>query len=135
MILLSLVRTAAGVQADIDARLAAAGLSLAKLAALQALADAREPIALTTLAERLSCVKSNITQLVDRLEAGGLVRRSADANDRRTWLAVLTAAGRKARGEGTRILQRAERDWVRTLSPVERRRLAALLEKVGTPPG
>ena len=130
MILLSLLRTAADVQADVDARLAAAGLSLAKLAALQALADAGEPIALTTLAERLSCVKSNITQLVDRLEAGGLVRRSADANDRRTWLAVLTAAGRKANREGTRILHQAERDRVRALSRADRRRLAALLEKL-----
>jgi DNA-binding MarR family transcriptional regulator len=77
VILLSLLRTASDVQADIDARLAAVGLSLAKLAALQVLADAREPIALTTLAERLSCVKSNITQLVDRLD-----RSSAASSNR-----------------------------------------------------
>jgi len=55
------------------------GLSLAKLAALHQLTAAGESIQLGQLAERLACVKSNVTQLVDRLEADGLVNRTADS--------------------------------------------------------
>ena len=83
-----------------EARLNAIGLSLAKLFALRALAEAGEPDPLGQLAERLACVKSNITQLVDRLEADGLVARKPAANDRRTKLASLTAAGRRAYEDG-----------------------------------
>ena len=39
--------------------------------------------------------RSNVTGLVDRLEARGLVRRHASANDRRAYRVVLTGAGRK----------------------------------------
>src|SRR6187431_974017 len=92
--LLSLLHAAYGAQADVESKLSGAGLSLAKLLALKALAGAGESLALGQLAERLSCVKSNITQLVDRLEADGLVSRASDPNDRRSRLAVLTDAGR-----------------------------------------
>ena len=94
--LATLLHAAYAVEHDVETRLGAVGLSLAKLAALQTLAESGESLPLTQLAERLSCVKSNITQLVDRLEADGLVRRQSDPGDRRTRLATLTAAGRKA---------------------------------------
>ena len=42
-----------------------------------------------SLAERLTCAKSNVTQLVDRLEADGLVRRKLDPSDRRSRLAIV----------------------------------------------
>src|SRR6478735_3002007 len=64
-----------------------------------------ESLPLGQLAERLSCVKSNITQLVDRLEADGLVSRAPDPHDRRARLAVMTPAGRIACEAGTRIRQ------------------------------
>ena len=88
------------VQTHAEVKLAAVGLSLPKLAALTALSEAGESMPLSQLAERLSCVKSNITQLVDRLEADGFVTRSADPNDRRARLAVLTPAGRDACKKG-----------------------------------
>jgi len=129
--LLSLLHAAYAAQAEVESKLSAVGLSLAKLLALKALSDNGESLPLGQLAERLSCVKSNITQLVDRLEADGFVARKPDPHDRRTWLAVLTAAGRKACKEGTRVQQEAERDLLRSLSRDEARQLAALLEKVG----
>src|ERR1043165_973897 len=95
---------------EVEARLNTIGLSWPKLSALKVLADAGESLPLGQLAERLSCVKSNITQLVDRLEADGLVSRQPDPNDRRSRLAVMTAAGRKACKEGTRIQQETERE-------------------------
>jgi DNA-binding MarR family transcriptional regulator len=128
--LFSLLHTAGTVQAHVESKLGAVGLSLAKLAALSALLDAGESMPLGQLAGRLSCVKSNITQLVDRLEADGLVARKPDPRDRRTRLAVMTAAGRKACTDGTRIQQQTERDLFGALTRDEAQQLAALMEKL-----
>ena len=89
-----------------------------------------ESLPLSQLAARLSCVKSNITQLVDRLEADGLVSRAGDPADRRSRLATMTAAGRKACDEGLRVQRQAERELFGTLSAEETRQLAALMEKL-----
>jgi DNA-binding MarR family transcriptional regulator len=128
--LLPLLHAAATAEAYVELKLGAADLSLAKLAALSALVDAGESLPLGQLAERLSCVKSNVTQLVDRLEADGLVRRRPDPHDRRTRLAVVTAAGRKACKEGRRIQQQTERDLFGALTGAEARQLATLMGKV-----
>jgi DNA-binding MarR family transcriptional regulator len=130
---LALLHTASDAQAAVESKLGAAGLSLAKLSALKALSDAGESLPLSQLAERLSCVKSNITQLVDRLEADGFVKRDADPHDRRTRLAVLTGAGRKACLDGSRIQQAAERDFLTTLTREEAAQLATLLAKLRKP--
>src|SRR6266571_4353207 len=94
--LFAVLHASSVVENRVEARLAEVGLSLAKLAALDRLAQAGESLPLGQLAERLACVKSNVTQLVDRLEADGLVSREADPNDRRSRIAVLTDAGKKA---------------------------------------
>ena len=114
----------------VESRLSEAGLSLAKLAALRHLAHAGESLPLGQLAERLSCVKSNVTQLVDRLEADGLVSRAADPNDRRSRLAVLTEAGRTAYVRGSEIQQAAERELFAKLTRDETAQLHALLAKI-----
>jgi DNA-binding MarR family transcriptional regulator len=129
--LLALLHTAYAAQAEVESKLSVVGLSLPKLLALKALADAGDALPLGQLADRLSCVKSNITQLVDRLEADGFVARQPDPHDRRTRLAVLTAAGRKACQQGSRIQQDTEQELLTTLTRDEARQLAALLEKVG----
>ena len=129
--LISLLHTAHTAQAEVESKLSALGLSLPKLLALKTLYEAGESLPLGQMAERLSCVKSNITQLVDRLEADGFVARKADPGDRRTRLAVLTAAGRRACKEGTRIQHETERHLLATLTRDEARQLAVLLEKVG----
>jgi DNA-binding MarR family transcriptional regulator len=128
--LVSLLHTAGTVQAHVESKLGAVGLSLAKLAALSALVDAGESIPLGQLAGRLSCVKSNTTRRVARREADGLVGRKPDPRDRRTRLAVMTAAGRKACRDGTRIRQQAERDLFGALTRDEAQQLAALMEKL-----
>src|SRR5512143_4338653 len=97
-------------ESRVEARLGEMGLSLAKLAALRRLTEAGGSLPLGQLAERLSCVKSNVTQLVDRLAADGLVSRASDANDRRSRLAVLTDAGRKAYQQGAEILATTEHE-------------------------
>ena len=133
MDLMTLLHAANTAQAQVESKLGTLGLSLAKLMALRALSDAGESLPLGQLADRLACVKSNITQLVDRLEADGFVARKADPGDRRTKLAVLTAAGRKACSEGTRLQQETERALLTSLSNDEARQLAGLLGKLGNP--
>jgi DNA-binding MarR family transcriptional regulator len=133
--LAALLHTAYAAEGAVESKLNAIGLSLPKLVALKALSEAGESLPLSQLAERLSCVKSNITQLVDRLEADGLVARQPAPDDRRTRLAALTAAGRKACEEGLRVQQDAERSLLGRLTATEAQQLAALLAKVGSDPG
>jgi DNA-binding MarR family transcriptional regulator len=126
-----LLHTAGTAQAYVESKLDAASLSLAKLAALSALVEAGDSLPLGQLAERLACVKSNITQLVDRLEADGLVARQLDPDDRRTRLAVVTATGRKAYEVGTDIRRRTERELFAALTREEADQLAGLMKKLG----
>jgi len=133
--LIALLHTAHTAQAEVESKLSGLGLSLPKLLALKALSEAGESLPLGQLADRLSCVKSNITQLVDRLEADGFVARKADPADRRTKLAVLTARGRKACRDGARLQQETERHLLRTLTGDEARQLAGLLDKLARPYG
>lgn len=128
--LFTLLHAAGAAQDHVEAKLAEVGLSLAKLAALSALRDAGESLPLSQLAERLSCVRSNITQLVDRLVADGLVSRAADPHDRRSRLAVMTSAGRIACDAGMRVRGEVERVLVGDLSTDERRQLASLMAKL-----
>jgi MarR family transcriptional regulator, organic hydroperoxide resistance regulator len=55
------------------------------------------PIPMSRLAEALACDASNVTGLVDRLEARGLVRRQPSAGDRRVKVLELTSAGARLR--------------------------------------
>ena len=130
--LFAVMHASSVLESRVDSRLAEIGLSLAKLAALRRLAEAGGSLQLGQLADRLSCVKSNVTQLVDRLEADGLVSRTADAADRRSRLAVLTDAGRKAHVRGAEIFEAAERDLFGTLTEDEGDQLHALLAKIST---
>jgi DNA-binding MarR family transcriptional regulator len=126
----ALLQAAEAVQTYAGSKLAAIGLSLPKLHALAALWAAGDALPLTRMAERLSRTRSNITQLVDRLETDGLMTRVADPNDRRSRLAVLTPAGRTACEEGVRIQEQTERELLAGLDPDEAHCLQALMEKL-----
>jgi DNA-binding MarR family transcriptional regulator len=125
-----LLHAATTVQAHVEARLAPAGLSLPKLAALTALRAAGDSLPLSQLADRLSCVKSNITQLVDRLETDGFVRREADKGDRRSRVAVLTTAGRVACDLGVRLRAEAERELLAGFSADDAAQFKAFAERI-----
>ena len=110
-----------------ESSLGQVGLSLAKFGVLARLAEAGEPLALGSLAERCSCVRSNMTQLVDRLEADKLVERIDDPNDRRSIKAALTPEGRSRYEDGVRLLDDAERDAFARLADPDRDLLSRLL--------
>ncbi|MDQ2855934.1 MAG: MarR family transcriptional regulator [Acidobacteriota bacterium] len=129
-----LVRTLLGVAQRLESRvesaLAASGLSFSKLGILHHLIQAGEPLPLSGLAGRISCVKSNITQLMDRLEADELVARSSDPSDRRSIRANVTAEGRRRYAVGTKILEEQERALLKCLPEPDRRNLAKLLDQL-----
>lgn len=115
-------------EAQLESALGRAGLSLAKFGVISRLADAGEPLSLGCLAERCSCVRSNMTQLIDRLEADKLVERVSDPTDRRTVKAVLTPEGRARYDEGVRLLDETEQDLFARLADPERATLARLIQ-------
>ena len=128
--LFAVLHASSVLEGRVEARLSDVGLSLAKLAALHRLTEAGESLPLGQLADRLACVKSNVTQLVDRLEADGLVNRTGDPNDRRSRLAVLTDAGRFAYTQGSEIQMQAERELFGVLTAEETDKLHELLGKL-----
>lgn len=119
-----LLEAAHQVEAGLEQALGQVGMSLAKYGVLSHLAPSGEPMPLSQLAARSACVRSNITQLVDRLEAEGLVERVPDPSDRRSVRAALTAEGRRRFAEGQRLFEEAERTALASLSADEREALA-----------
>ena len=87
------------------------------------------PLPMRRLAETLSCDASNVTGLVDRLEARGLVERRASDEDRRVKVLVLTPAGARFR---TALLKRisGEPQPITRLSQADRRALVRILERL-----
>ncbi|NJP99516.1 MarR family winged helix-turn-helix transcriptional regulator [Streptomyces zingiberis] len=88
-----------------------------------------EPLPMRRIAERLKCEPSNVTGIVDRLEARGLVERRADPDDRRVKLAATTPEG-----QATARRLRASLDFAReplaALSPADRTTLRDLLRRM-----
>lgn len=93
-----------------------------------ALLQLETPLSMHELAARLVCDNSNITGLVDRLEARGLVARQPSPEDRRVRHVVLTRAGTRLR---ERLLARVEQpvEGLERLSAGEQRQLRDLLAR------
>ncbi|MEV4680717.1 MarR family winged helix-turn-helix transcriptional regulator [Streptomyces kurssanovii] len=88
-----LARAAAGYYRDLAAAAAVQGLTMTQAKMLILL---RQPLPMRALAGLLACDASNITGLVDRLEAHGLVSRHLDPADRRIKNVVATEKGLEA---------------------------------------
>jgi DNA-binding MarR family transcriptional regulator len=61
----------------------------------------RGALPLSTVGSRLQVHPASVTNVIDRLEAHGLVRRTPHPTDRRTTLAELTERGRQVATEAT----------------------------------
>ena len=123
----SLLQAAGAVESRIEGALAEVGLSGAKLAALTQLVEAGEPVSLGELAAQCACVRSNITQLVDRLESEKLVRRVADANDRRSLRAAITPLGRERQAAGAKKIEAVRKQIAGALKAIDGGALARAL--------
>ena len=122
-----LLHAARAMEARVESALSQYGLSMAKLGILRHLVLEGAPLTLTRLAELNSCVKSNITQLVDRLEADKLVERIGDPDDRRSVRAAITEAGIDACANGNAEVGAVERELVSFLGRPEYERLREAL--------
>jgi MarR family transcriptional regulator, organic hydroperoxide resistance regulator len=58
-----------------------------------------EPMTMSAMAHALQCDNSNVTGIVDRLEAAGLVERRPAEHDRRVKTLVITDDGSRVRAE------------------------------------
>jgi DNA-binding MarR family transcriptional regulator len=122
-----LIKSGRFAESRLDQALESAGLTFVKWRMLDALVKAKAPVSLGKLAEHLNCVKSNVTQLSDRLESEGIVRRVTDPEDRRSTLMELTESGRSMHGNGLEALQSTTRALFATSDESERDSLRRLL--------
>jgi DNA-binding MarR family transcriptional regulator len=105
-------------------------LSVPKYSAIKHLALAGEPLAFSDLASRMVCVRSNITQLMGRLEADGLVYRVEDPKDRRSVRAALTPLGKERQAAGAEKVRQVQARMAETLGALDREALERALEKL-----
>ncbi len=90
----------------IDTALKPYGITFARYEVLVLLTFSRSGrLPLSKIGERLMVHPTSVTNAIDRLEAGGLVRRVPDASDRRRTLAELTDDGKGVVRRATKALQ------------------------------
>jgi DNA-binding MarR family transcriptional regulator len=84
------------------------GLTFPRYEALMLLSFTRTgALPLGKIGERLQVHRTSVTNIVDKLEADGLVRRVPHENDRRATLAEITGAGRATAAAATNELNAA----------------------------
>ena len=83
---------------------------------------------MSEIANFLRCDNSNVTGIVDGLEARGLAERTASPGDRRVKLIALTAEGRRLRA---RLMREARKPpaWLQALSVADQRTLRDVLRR------
>ena len=129
-VMFSLLEAAHALEQRLEGALAEVGLSMAKYGVVSQLAESGEPLALSELASRQSCVRSNMTQLIDRLEADGLVRRVDDPADRRSVRAAITRLGEERASAGALAMKHVEEEFAASIPPRDRAILNRMLSGV-----
>lgn len=114
----------------LDISLEDAGLTGAKMWALKHLMESDEPLGVTALADCMGSGKSNATQIIDRLESEGLVRRVPHPEDRRSIRVEVTEEGARRYQAGVEIRAKVSAMILETLSPDEQQALETLLDKL-----
>ena len=123
-----LLQTARSVENRLEAVLEEVGLSGPKYAALSKLVEG--PLSLGELASKLTCVRSNVTQLVDRLEIDKLAHRVNDPHDRRSIKAQITAAGRERHAQGASRVKKLQMELADFLGRVDVARVSEVLTRL-----
>ena len=94
----------------IGERMRPARVTLPQLELLDHLVRLQHPVLLGDLADLLDCARSNVTQIVDRMQQRGLIHRVPDRTDRRAVRATLTVEGRRRHTRGVEAILCVERD-------------------------
>jgi DNA-binding MarR family transcriptional regulator len=88
--------------AQLDAKLRPFGITFSRYEALVLLVHSRAgALPLSKIGERLQVHATSVTNVIDRLEAAGLVRREPNPRDGRGTLAVITPEGRDVAAKAT----------------------------------
>lgn len=106
------------------------GLSHSQAAVLGVLSSANRPLPLSHLARFLTQEAQSTTELADRLERRGLVRRTRDQRDRRLVLLELTDEGRTLYEQIKESVTEGGEQLFAALSGADRARLADLLHPI-----
>lgn len=97
-----LMRVQQIIQSAVDIALKPHGLTFARYEALVLLTFAkRSSLPMRVMGERLQLHPTSVTNIVDRLEKDGLVKRVPHPTDRRTTLVEITDEGRTRREQAT----------------------------------
>jgi DNA-binding MarR family transcriptional regulator len=126
----SLIHAAHTIESRLEEALATVNLSGPKFAALSVLVSQDQPLSLSELAEKLTCVRSNVTQLLDRLETDGLAKRIDDPSDRRGVKAEVTKLGRERHAAGTKVVNKVHKEVRKQLSEVDQAALKRALDAI-----
>jgi DNA-binding MarR family transcriptional regulator len=126
----SVMRVQQIIQSAVDSALKPHGLTFARYEALVLLTFSRAgSLPMRVMGERLQLHPTSVTNIVDRLEADGLVRRNPHPTDRRTTLVEITDDGR-ARREGATAAVTGVDFGLRGLTDRQTEQLTDLLAKV-----
>ena len=93
-----------------------------------ALMDPEKSLTMSELAQAVVLEPSNLTGVIDKLEARGLVKRGVAATDRRVKLVSMTRSGAALRAKLWERL-REPAPWMLALSPRAQRQLLLILRK------
>src|SRR6266545_221364 len=116
--------------AELDGLLRPYGITFSRYEALVLLTFARNgSLPLSKIGERLQVHATSVTNVIDRLESAGLVRREPNPRDGRGTLAVITDDGRRVAEEATAALNES-RFGLHALDEVDLRRLFTVLRRL-----
>lgn len=107
------------------------GVTVAEWVFLWMLYDA-EPIAPSSLAQRMGMTKGAISKLADRLVAKNLVERHPKSNARRGYALALNVGGRALVPRLADLADKNDSAFFGGLDPSERDQLQALLRKIAS---
>ncbi len=125
-----LLRAGRSVLARVEPRLAASGLTPTQFGVLEAILH-KGPLSQRELSRKVLTSPGNMTDLIDKLEARGMVRRARQRADRRAVQVELTAAGKALIQPLFACHARDIADAMAYLNGEELRQLSALLRKLG----
>ncbi len=117
----------------LDERLASVDLSSPQLWTLKSIvaADKLETlVTVTCLADVMHTTKSNVTAMVDRLIAEGLVTRHQSEEDRRTVVIALTEAGQQRFAAGLEVICAFHAELASRFTPEEQHLLSCIIDKL-----
>jgi len=118
-----IARLERALRAAINDRVKPHGLTTLQYTTLSVLGT-RGGLSNAQLARRSYMTPQAMSEVIEALEAKGLIRRDPHPNHRRIYPAALTPKGRKVLGECDRAVDELEEQVLRDLSPAERAGLA-----------